>query len=148
MGEHGVAGNHLPFQGQDPQQAQGRLVFVGLGIHPHLAQDRRRGRHEGGEQVDARRFPVRAAPRRLAVHGHRRPALPWTAQGRLEGRDVRAAEELAERTFGGRLAAPEAQGLSQSEAVVAAELRDGLQVLHPRQHGDDRQRQHGRPRAA
>ena len=65
VGEHGVAGDHLALDRQHPQQPQGRLVLVGLGVDAELGQDRLDLRGVGGHQVDPGRRAVAAPPRRV-----------------------------------------------------------------------------------
>src|SRR5262249_51531236 len=62
-----------------------------------------------------------------------------TGQGLLEGLHVEEAEEDGEGGRGGGLAAREAEQVRQGEALVAAELGDGLVALGSREHGHDRQ---------
>jgi hypothetical protein len=74
-------------------------MFVGLGIHPKLGQDRLDVRGIGGEQVDPGRRAVATAPGGLAVDGDvRGVVLPEVspeplAQSSLEVGDVDAAED-------------------------------------------------------
>src|SRR5581483_8849630 len=89
------------------------------------------------------------AAQRLAVDGQGVPAVGGPAaqplaQGRLDGGQVQAAEELAERALGGGLAAAEAEGVGQGGAVVAAELGDGLQAAVAGEDGDDAEGEDGR----
>jgi hypothetical protein len=72
--EHGVGGHHLALKRQHPQQTQGGLVLVGLGVHTHLRQHSGRGGDEGAQQVDAGNVAVLGAPEGLAVQGDGLPA--------------------------------------------------------------------------
>src|SRR5262249_30208375 len=76
------------------------------------------------------------------------PGEDPASQGRLEGGDIEAAEEFAEATLGGGLAAGEAEGVGQGLAAVAGELSDGLQAPGARQGGDDGQGKDGGQRVA
>jgi len=141
VGEHGVAADDLPGHGQHAQQPQGGLVFVGLGIDPQLPQHGRAGRDEGRQQVGAGDVAVAAALERLAIEGYGAAvalaALRPGAQGGLEGVEVDGAEDVGEGGLGGGLLAPEAQGVGEPGAVVAAELGNGLQGLGAGEDGDD-----------
>ncbi len=75
--EHDVAGDDLALQGQHPQEFQCRFVFVGLGIHAELGQDRFDVRGRNGHQVDPGRVAIATAPMRSCRRGRgagRRPA--------------------------------------------------------------------------
>jgi hypothetical protein len=71
-----------------------------------------------------------------------------SGQGSLEGSSVEAAEQFAEAGGGRRLAAKESQGMSQLDAVVAAELGDSGGPLTAAQHGEHGQGEDGQQRVA
>jgi hypothetical protein len=129
-------------------------VLVGLGIDLDLGQDGLGGRAVGGHQVLPGHVAVAAAAGGLAVEADdqplagRQPRGHPGRQGRLEGGGVEGAEEQREGGLARRLAAREAEGVCQGEAPLAAELGDGLISLAAGEHGQYRQRQHGRERVA
>jgi hypothetical protein len=148
LGEDGIARDNLATQGEHVQQLQGGLVFVGRGRDTDLGQDSGGGRDEGTQQVDAGGLAVRRALEDLAVQRDGLPtvlqaALQPQAEGILEGVDVQAAEEAGEGGLGGGLLAAEPQGVGQGEAVVTAELGDGLQAFATAEDGEGGQGEDG-----
>src|SRR5262245_29000529 len=84
----------------------------------------------------------------LAVHGDGLPAVLHSGedpagQRGLEGGGVEAAEELAQATLGGAVKAGEAQRVPERQAMLFAELSDGLEALAAGQDGDNGERQDG-----
>jgi hypothetical protein len=147
--EHGISGDDLALQSQHAQQFQRGLMFVGLGIHPKLGQDRLDVRGIGGEQVDPGRRAVATAPGGLAVDGDVRGVVPPEAspeplaQSRLEIGDVEAAEDPR---IGGLTEAPtggEPEVLEERPPPFLAVLNDRLIRSHAREHGDDGQAEQG-----
>lgn len=61
----------------------------------------------------------------------------------LEGRHIQDAEEDGGGGLGGGLAAGEAEKVGQGDALVAAELGDGLVAFGAGEHGHDRQGEEG-----
>jgi hypothetical protein len=145
--EHGIAADQFALHGQDAQQTQGGLVFVGFGIDAELPQHGGVVGGEGGQQVDTGNFAVAAALERLAVQGYRldrrRASLHPDTQDGLEGLQVDGSEDLGKGGLGGRLFASESQSEGESGAVVASELGDGLQALHASEHGEDGEGENG-----
>jgi hypothetical protein len=120
-------------------------VLVGLGIDLDLGEDGLVLVGIGGDQVLTGHLAVAAAAQRLAVEGNRllvgfpgggQAGRDPSGEGRLEGRSVEAAEELAEAGGGRRLAAKESQSMGQLDPVVAAELGDGGGPLAAAEHGE------------
>jgi hypothetical protein len=69
----------------------------------------------------------------------------------LVGGDVEPAEEEGETAFAGGIEAGEAECQSEGQSMVAAELGDGFEAAHARQHGDRgevEERPQGMPAAA
>jgi hypothetical protein len=141
VGEQRVATDHLPRQRQHPQQPQGGLVLVGLGLDAQLPQHGGAAGDEGCQQVDTRDVTGAAALERLAIDGDGfrvgKASLDPGTEGRLEGVQIDGPEDRGEGGLGRRLLAAEAQSMGEAGAVVAAELGDGLQALHAGEHGDD-----------
>jgi hypothetical protein len=154
LAEHRVAGDDAALDRQDAQQLEGGLVIVGLGVHPDLSQDGLGVLAVGGDEVLPRDIAVPAAAGGLAVQVEDQLGVGGQAggdpggQGGLEGGDVEAAEEDGEGGLGGGLAAPEAQHVSQGEALVAAELGDGLVALGTGEQGEDGEGEDGGQRVA
>ena len=120
-------------------------MFVRLAVYPQLLQDGGGSRDVGGQQVDAGDVTVGGATGRLAIDGDGIPAVMLdppqdpAREGFLQSRHIEAAKELAEAALVGGTATGEAEGVRQRQAVVAAELGDGLQALHAGQGSDDGQ---------
>ena len=69
MGEHRVGGDDGALQGEDLEQLQGRLVLVGLAIHPELGQHDVEVGSIGGQEVDAGDLAVDRPAQGFAVDG-------------------------------------------------------------------------------
>jgi hypothetical protein len=149
LAEEGIPGDDASADGQDAEQLQGRLVFVGLGIDPHLRQHRRGRAGVGSDEVLARHRTVAAAAQGLAVEGDdrrrfvRQAGGEPTRQGRLESDDIEPAEEDRVGGFGGRLAPAEAEQPGEREPFVAAELGNRLIGLATGEHRQNGQGQNG-----
>lgn len=69
--EHRVAGDHTPLQDQSTQQAQGRLVLVGLAIDLGLPQGQAASLGHRRQQMDGPVVAREAAPQGFAVQADR-----------------------------------------------------------------------------
>jgi hypothetical protein len=147
VGEHAIARDDFARHRQDPQQFQGGLMLVGLGLDPHLRQHGMHVRSIGRKQVDSWRLTVTTATGGLAVEGQVRGVIGMQAglnplaDAGLEVSDVDAAEDprigrLAEAPSHG-----EPEQAKKVRAPLLAEFDNGLVAGHPREHGDDSQRQ-------
>jgi hypothetical protein len=149
LAKQGVADEQVAPHRQDAQQLQGGLVLIGLGIDAQLGQHGLGLRPIGRNQVLSGHVAVAAAASGLAVQGDGHPRTLRQAggdpagQGVLEGLHIEHPEEDGESGLGGSLAAGEAQGVGQCEALVAAELSDGLVTFRPGEHGQNRQGEDG-----
>jgi hypothetical protein len=125
-------------------------VFVGLGIDPQWRHHGGGRDGVGGNQVLAGQFPVATTPQGLAVEGEDchlvvgQTGSEPACQGRLEGDDIESPEQEGVGGFGRRLATAEAEQLRQGEALVAAELGNGLIGFTAGEHGEDGQAEDGR----
>ena len=145
LAEHGIAEDDAALDGQDAQQFEGGLMLVGLGIDTNLGEDGLVLMREGRHEVVAGRLAVAAAAQSFAVEGDGFlvGVLGWrrhsrgdpAGQGGLKGDGVEGAEEVGQARRGGSLAPAESQGVSQFEAVVTAELRDGGGAFAAAEHG-------------
>lgn len=151
LAEQGIAGDYFPLQGEQPQQAQGRLVFVGLGIDADLSEHRLDVGGVNGDQVLAGDIAVATAFEGLAVHveesglGGQTGSDP-SAEGLLECLDIQTAQGARQGRFGRSSAPGEAERMSQRRAVVAAQLSDGIQTAASHQQTERDQSEHGRER--
>jgi hypothetical protein len=106
-------------QGQHPEQRQGRLVLVGLGVHPQLLEYGGGVRDVGRQQVNTGGVAVSRPTYGLAVQRDGVPAVVAdaaedpAAQDLLQSGAVEASEELAQTALGGGLAAGETEGVRQ-----------------------------------
>ena len=71
LAEHGIPDDDTALDGQDAQQFESGLVFIGLGIDFDLDKDRFDERGVGGDEMLAGHRAVAAATQRLAVEGER-----------------------------------------------------------------------------
>jgi hypothetical protein len=69
LAEQGVAGDDPACNGQEAQQPQGRLVFVGLAVDLDLGEDGLDLGGVSGDEMLAREVALTAATGRLAVNG-------------------------------------------------------------------------------
>jgi hypothetical protein len=156
LAKHRIAQDDAALDGQDAQQFQSGLVLVGLGIDPDLGEDGVVLMRVGGHEVVPGRRAVAAAAQGLPVEGD--GLLVGTRGGRcrtrgdparqtgLEGGRVQSAVEIAKARRGGGFAATESQGMSQGNAVVAAELGDRGGSLAAAEHGQHGQAEDGQQR--
>ncbi len=91
--------------------------------------------------MDAGHLAAGAAPKGLAVQGDRIAQIGTTlfeprGQDLLVGAGVKPAEYIGESRLTRSRPVGEAERLGQLTAVVAGELRDRFQALHPSQQGD------------
>jgi hypothetical protein len=154
LAEHGVAGEDAAPQGQDAQQLERGLVFVGLGINSQLGQDGLGGGRVGGDEVVAGGVAVSAAACGLAVEADVQALAVGQArgdpagEGGLEGGHVEAAEEVGEGGLAEGLAVSEAQDEGEEVGLFAAELGDGEVTLAAGEHGENDEGKDGRQRVA
>src|SRR5262249_13195209 len=154
LAEEGVACDDAASDGHNAQQLQGRLVFVGLGIDPHLRQHGGGLDGVSGDEVMAGHRTVSTATQGLAVQGEDGRLLVGEAagdpacQGGLEGGDIQSPKEDGVGSFGRRLATAAAEEVGKGEALVAAKLSNGLIGLTAAEHGEDGQAENGGERVA
>jgi hypothetical protein len=67
LAEHRIAEDDATLDGQDTQQLQGGLVFIGLGLDANLPENGLVFMGVGRHQVVAGRVAIAAAPQGLAV---------------------------------------------------------------------------------
>ncbi len=142
--ERGTPGQNRAAHRDDPEQRQGGLVLVRLGVHPDLAEHRRGVRGVRGHPVRARHVPVPAPAQALAVQGHMRAGVRGQAardppaQGRLQLLRVDPPQGLGQGRRGRRRAPPEPQRVSQRGPVLAPEPGDPLKpgAAHQHRHRD------------
>ena len=116
-----------------------------------LPQDGRVGRGEGRQQVNAGNLAVGTAAKGFAVEGQvlagpGPPSLQPQPQGPFQRSHVEDLEQFAEGGGGRGLGLAETEGVGQPEAVIAAELGDGLERAAANADGHGVQAQHGHER--
>jgi hypothetical protein len=94
--EHSVSCDNFALERQYPQEFQRGLVFVGLGIHPELGQDRFDIRGKGGHEMHSGRAAVATPPGGLTVDGDmgaspdpRRPWIHWLTRASKSTTSIR-----------------------------------------------------------
>jgi hypothetical protein len=148
--EHGIACDDSALDREHAQQFQGRLVFVGLGVHPELADHGSDVRGVSRNQVNRGRLAVATPSGGLAVEGDLRgvirpePSPDPPPDAGLEVGDVDPAKDprvggLAEAASPG-----EPEQAEELPTPLLAVVGDRLVAGHAREQGDDGQREQGR----
>lgn len=154
LAEHGVAAEEVAADRQNPQQLQGGLVLVGLGVHADLGEDGLDVRRVGGDEVLTGRIAVMAAAGGLAVEGDVEFFVGWQAggdparQGGFKGDDVELTKQDGKGGWGGCFAAAKSQDVGEGKPFIAAELGDGGVGFTPGEHGENGEGQNGGERMA
>ena len=152
LAKHGVADHDLPTHGNQTEQLEGGLVFVGFAIDANLSEDGGHGRGIGGDEVLTGQFAIAAAAENLAVKGdvlegiEVNAALEPERENGLKLGDIEAAQRAGKGGNGGRLAAREPEGVSERGAVLATKARETDETGASHEHGEDDESKDGRER--